>query len=215
MSQMHGCFISFEGGEGSGKSTQIKLLADILGSNKIDVVLTREPGGSKGAEEIRELLVKGESGRWDGITELLLLYAARRDHVERIIKPAIKAGKWVLCDRFSDSTMAYQGYGYELGREKILKVHEASLGEFQPDLTMIIDIPVDIGLKRALSRRDGEDRYESMDISFHQRMRNGYIDIAKSDPSRVKVVDGAGTINQVNERLYAQLKTFAPVLEVS
>lgn len=213
MQNFAGKFISFEGGEGSGKSTQIKRLCNYLKSKNKDVIVSREPGGSPGGEEIRELLVKGDAGRWDGVTELLLLYAARRDHVERIIKPALKAGKWVLCDRFADSTMAYQGYGYELGRERILQVHEAALGDFNPDLTLIIDIPVDVGLKRALARRDGEDRYESMDISFHQRMRDGYIDIAKLSPERVQIVDGAGSIDDVYDLLLGKIEHFSSDIE--
>ncbi|MTI10047.1 dTMP kinase [Curvivirga aplysinae] len=214
MSIKPGRFISFEGGEGSGKSTQIKKIAAMIERNGIQVILSREPGGSKGGEEIRELLVTGDAGRWDGVTELLLLYAARNDHVEKIIKPAIAEGKWVLCDRFADSTMAYQGYGHELGRERIEQVHIASLGDFNPDLTIIIDIPVEVGLKRALARRDGEDRYENMDISFHQRMRDGYLDIANHAPDRVKVIDGNGEIDEVSERLQQQILATFPELEI-
>ncbi|WP_420547164.1 dTMP kinase [Curvivirga sp.] len=214
MSIKPGRFISFEGGEGSGKSTQIKKIAAMLARNGIEVILSREPGGSKGGEEIRELLVTGDAGRWDGVTELLLLYAARNDHVEKIIKPSIAEGKWVLCDRFADSTMAYQGYGHELGRERVEQVHKAALGDFNPDLTIIIDIPVEVGLKRALARRDGEDRYENMDISFHQRMRDGYLDIANHATNRVKVIDGNGEIDEVSKRLEQQLLTTFPELEI-
>lgn len=215
MSIKPGRFISFEGGEGSGKSTQIKNIAALLEKNGLEVLISREPGGSKGGEEIRELLVTGDAGRWDGVTELLLLYAARNDHVEKIIKPAIAAGKWVLCDRFADSTMAYQGYGHQLGRSRIEQVHDAALGDFNPDLTIIIDIPVEIGLKRALARRDGEDRYESMDISFHQRMRDGYLDIAEHAPNRVKVIDGSGSIEDVSSKLQGQLCEAFPEIKAS
>ncbi len=196
-----GLFITLEGGEGSGKSTQAKHLKLRLEQAGHAVVQTREPGGSEGAEDIRALLVTGEPSRWDGMTEALLLFAARHDHLERIIKPALKAGKVVLCDRFTDSTMAYQGYGHNLGRETIEKLNAVALDGFGPDLTLILDLPVDIGLSRAMSRGDGEQRYEDMDIAFHQRLRDGFLDIAKREPDRCKVVDASGSEEAVAEKI--------------
>ncbi|MEQ8736386.1 MAG: dTMP kinase [Rhodospirillaceae bacterium] len=196
-----GLFITLEGGEGSGKSTQAKHLKLRLEQAGHAVVQTREPGGSEGAEDIRALLVTGEPDRWDGMTEALLLFAARHDHLERIIKPALKAGKIVLCDRFTDSTMAYQGYGHNLGRETIEKLNAVALDGFGPDLTLILDLPVDTGLSRAMSRGDGEQRYEDMDIAFHQRLRDGFLDIAKREPDRCKVVDASGSEEDVAEKI--------------
>ncbi|MEQ9444992.1 MAG: dTMP kinase [Rhodospirillaceae bacterium] len=198
-----GLFITLEGGEGSGKSTQAKHLKLRLEQAGHAVVQTREPGGSEGAEDIRALIVTGEPDRWDGMTEALLLFAARHDHLERIIKPALKAGKIVLCDRFTDSTMAYQGYGHNLGRETFDKLNAVALDGFGPDLTLILDLPVEAGLSRAMSRGDGEQRYEDMDIAFHQRLRDGFLDIAKREPDRCKVVDASGSEEAVAERISA------------
>lgn len=197
-----GLFITLEGGEGSGKSTQGKLLRDALETSGQSVVLTREPGGSPGAEAIRNLLVTGDTDRWDGLTEALLLFAARRDHVERTIRPALADGVIVISDRFADSTMAYQGYGHNLDREKIDALYRLSLGDFQPDLTLILDIPVEQGLKRAVSRGGDEQRYENMDIAFHNRLRDGFMDIAQREPKRCKVVDASGTEDEVAARLH-------------
>jgi len=192
-----GRFITLEGGEGAGKSTQIRLLADALSACGIDVVLTREPGGSQGAEEIRALLVSGETGRWGPITEALLHTAARRDHLERTVWPALDAGRWVICDRFFDSTMAYQGYGLGLGRDLIAALQATALGDFRPDLTLILDLPVETGLFRANARRGGEDRYERMDLDFHRRLRDGFLDIAKREPTRCAVIDAAHPVESV------------------
>lgn len=191
-------FISFEGGEGSGKSTQIKLLGDWLKEKNIDVIMTREPGGSDGAEELRSLLLTGDTDRWDGMSELLILYAGRHDHVERVIKPALAKGTWVLCDRFADSTMAYQGYGHGLGHETITKVHDVALGSFAPDLTLLFDIPVDTGLKRAVARQGSEMRYEEMDRSFHDKLRDGYMEIAKNNADRCQIINADQTIEAVS-----------------
>jgi len=196
-----GLFITLEGGEGSGKSTQGKLLRTAIEKMGQSVVLTREPGGSPGAEAIRNLLVTGDTDRWDGLTEALLLFAARRDHVERTIKPALADGAIVISDRFADSTMAYQGYGHNLDREKIDHLYRLALGNFLPDLTLILDIPAEEGLKRAVSRGGDEQRYENMDIAFHNRLRDGFMDIAKRDPQRCKVVDASGSEDEVAARL--------------
>ena len=193
-----GRFITFEGGEGAGKSTQLKLLAAALAGQGRDVLPTREPGGATGAEEIRKLLVSGEPGRWDGVTEALLHFAARRDHLTRTVWPALDAGRWVVSDRFADSTMAYQGYGHGLGRELIERLYGVTVGDFAPDLTLILDIPPGTGVARAHSRRDGEDRYERMDLGFHERLREGFLDIASREPGRCVVIDACGTVEQVH-----------------
>lgn len=192
-----GRFITLEGGEGAGKTTQIRLLADALIACGRKVVLTREPGGSPGAEEIRALLVSGETGRWGPVTEALLHTAARRDHLERTVWPALEAGHWVICDRFFDSTMAYQGYGLGLGRELIATLQGAALGDFKPDLTLILDLPVEDGLARAAARRGGEDRYERMDIAFHRRLRDGFLEIAVLEPERCVVIDATHPVETV------------------
>ncbi|ALJ35334.1 dTMP kinase [Azospirillum brasilense] len=192
-----GRFITLEGGEGAGKTTQIRLLADALIGWGKRVVLTREPGGSPGAEEIRGLLVSGETGRWGPVTEALLHTAARRDHLERTVWPALEAGHWVICDRFFDSTMAYQGYGLGLGRDLVAALQATALGDFRPDLTLILDLPVEDGLARAAARRGGEDRYERMDVAFHHRLRDGFLDIAAREPERCVVVDAGHPVETV------------------
>lgn len=187
-------FITLEGGEGAGKSTQIARLADALRLAGIDVVTTREPGGSPGADAIRRLLVEGEPGRWDGETEALLHFAARRDHLVRTVWPALAAGTWVLCDRFADSTMAYQGYGHGLDHKVINTLYGLAVGDFSPDLTLILDLPAATGLARAAARHGAsdeavEDRYERMEIAFHERLRDGFLAIAHAEPQRCAVVD--------------------------
>ncbi len=196
-------FITFEGGEGSGKSTQVKRLADVLGVAGIDVVTTREPGGAPGAEEIRNLLVNGDVGRWTPMTEALLNYAARLEHMERTVRPALEAGKWVISDRFADSTTAYQGYGHGLDGENIARLHRLVLGDFKPDLTIILDIDLDTGLARAASRGNGEDRYERMGRDFHERLRKGFLEIAEKEPQRCAIIDGAGDIEAVAAQVCA------------
>lgn len=196
-----GRFITLEGGEGAGKSTQIRLLAEALRACGLEVVVTREPGGSKGAEEIRALLVSGETGRWGPVTEVLLHTAARRDHLERTVWPALEAGTWVICDRFFDSTVAYQGYGLGLGAEYVAQVQRVALGDFRPDLTLILDIPPEAGLRRAAVRHGGEDRYERMDVAFHHRLRDGFRAIADAEPGRCAVIDAAATIETVQARI--------------
>ncbi|MEC8116620.1 MAG: dTMP kinase, partial [Pseudomonadota bacterium] len=171
-----GRFITLEGGEGAGKSTQVAALAEALRARGHEVVTTREPGGSDGAEEIRRLLVTGPTDRWDPLSEVLLLYAARRDHWRHLIAPALARGAWVISDRFADSTMAYQGYGLGLAREIIRRIHRVTLEGVAPDLTLVLDLPVLTGIERSLRRLEqtagiAEDRYEQMDIDFHERMR--------------------------------------------
>jgi dTMP kinase len=186
-------FISLEGGEGAGKSTQIKMLTDWLEGQAVKVCTTREPGGSPGAEEIRDLLVKGDGDRWASMTEALLMAASRAEHVERRVKPALAEGEWVLCDRFLDSSVAYQGAGRGLGMEKVRDLQTMALGDFLPDLTIILDLPVDVGLGRAISREgakaDSEDRFEKLDTKFHEELRAAYLKIAASEPDRCIVFD--------------------------
>jgi dTMP kinase len=192
MTKKRGRFITFEGGEGAGKSTQARRLAAGLQKRGISCVTTREPGGSPGAEEIRNLLVHGEPGRWDALTEALLLYAARADHVTRTIKPALAQGQWVLCDRFSDSSYAYQGAGRGLDRETVRRIESVAIDDFKPDLTLILDLSAEVGLKRADVRASAESRFEKFDIEFHERLRQAFLDIAKRAPDRCRVID-AGT----------------------
>jgi dTMP kinase len=192
-------FITFEGGEGAGKSTQMRRLGEAMRQAGESVVLTREPGGSEGAEEIRRLLVGGAVRRWEPMTEVLLHYAARRDHVERTIRPALDAGSWVLCDRFADSTLAYQGYGQGVDLEWIRTLHRHVLGTLQPTLTLILDLPVDEGLSRAHSRGGSasEDRYERMGREFHERLRAGFLAIAGGDAKRCVVIDATRPVEEV------------------
>lgn len=196
-----GRFITFEGGEGAGKSTQIALLAESLRAAGLAVATTREPGGSAGAEEIRKLLVSGEPGRWDATTEAMLHFAARRDHVEKVIKPALAEGRWVLCDRFADSTLAYQGHAGGLGGLAIEQLYQIALDGFAPDLTLILDLPVALGLERAANRRDGEDRYERMGATFHDKLRRGFLEIARAAPERCVVIDADGDVAAIAARI--------------
>lgn len=199
---MTGRFITLEGGEGTGKSTQIRRLAASLEKRGIAVLCTREPGGSPGAEEIRKLMVEGEPGRWNPVTETLLAYAARSDHVARTIGPALHAGKWVISDRFSDSTFAYQGVGRGLARETIRRIDSAVLDDFAPDLTLILDLDVGIGLKRALARGAAETRFEKFGIEFHEKLRQAFLDIAKRSPERCRLIDASGSEDQVAEAIF-------------
>jgi dTMP kinase len=198
---MLGKFITFEGGEGGGKSTQSKLLVAAIKENGIQVMHTREPGGTDGAEAIRELLVTGEINKWDAITETFLHLAARRDHVEKMIRPALEAGTFIVCDRFSDSTMAYQGYGHGLGRPFIAKLQNMTIGTFEPDLTIILDVTTDLGMRRAGARSSREDRYEKMGIEFHEQVRKGFRDTAKQEPARCVVLEANDTIENIHRQI--------------
>jgi dTMP kinase len=202
-----GRFITFEGGEGAGKSTQARRIEAWLAARGIDTVLTREPGGSPGAEAIRALLVTGDGGRWNPTTETLLHFAARADHVARTIEPALRAGRWVVCDRFVDSTIAYQGYGQGVDRGFIAALAQGVLGSLRPDLTLLLDLPVASGLARAASRRDGENRYEMMDEDFHERLRRGFHDIAASDPARCVIIDATPDPDTVHRQIVTVIET--------
>lgn len=202
---MKGHFISFEGGEGSGKTTQIKILEQYLYQFGICSIITREPGGTPGGEDIRTLLKNGDIHRWDGLSEALLLYAARHDHTEKIIKPALEKGLWVLCDRFSDSSFAYQGFGRQLGLERLEALHHLVLGNFFPDLTFILDIDPRESYERILKRRQrtlqAEDRFDDLEITFHQRVYKGYQAIAEKYAHRCQLIPGHLSIDKVQEKI--------------
>ncbi len=198
-----GRFITFEGGEGSGKTTQVQRLAVRLAPLSAEVVTTREPGGSPGAEELRNLLVRGEAERWSPLSETLILYAARADHLERIIRPALARGAWVICDRFADSTRAYQGAGGGVSPEMIQRLEGDVLGAEVPDLTLFLDLPVEQGLARAGRRGGGEARFEAKDLAFHQRLRAGFQAIVDAEPDRCRRIDAAADPDAVAEAVWA------------
>jgi dTMP kinase len=196
-----GRFITLEGGEGAGKSTQIGLLAAFLRGQGREVLTSREPGGSPGAEMIRKLLVEGPSDAWDGPTEALLMFAARRDHLVRTVWPALERGAWVISDRFADSTRAYQGHGHGLPMERIEALYKVAVGDFAPDLTLILDLPVDIGLARAAQRRGIETRFEGLGAGFHERVRAGFRAIAAAEPKRCALIDASGDVDSVHRAI--------------
>ncbi|MGH6934106.1 MAG: dTMP kinase [Dongiaceae bacterium] len=206
MSQRVGRFITLEGGEGAGKSTQLRLLAEWLRGQGLQVVQTREPGGSPGAERIRELLVNGGTDRWTPLTETLLHYAARSEHIARTIRPALAAGQWVVSDRFADSTLAYQGFGQGVAASFIEELRRKVAGDVWPDLTIVMDLPVEEGLRRANSRKGGEMRYEKMEIEFHQRLRQGFLEIAQLDSKRCAVIDATADVDQVQAVIRAMVR---------
>lgn len=197
-----GRFITIEGGEGAGKSTQLGLLAARLKLEvkNAGVVETREPNGP-----IRNLLVQGDRS-WTPMAEALLHFAARAEHLEETVRPSLSEGLWVLCDRFADSTMAYQGYAQELGRETVEALYDMVVGELKPDLTLILDIPVAIGLDRAMRRDIAETRYERMGRTFHETLRTAFHDIAAREPERCVLIDANGPVETVHETIWAAVK---------
>ena len=197
-------FISFEGIDGSGKSTQARLLAEALRAEGRDVVLTREPGGSDGAEAIRRLLVEGGTDRWSAETEILLFNAARRDHLERTILPALAAGKTVITDRFADSTRVYQGATRGDLSDTVEALHSLMIG-IEPDRTFVIDIPPAEGLARGAARGGVEDRFESMGLPFQEKLRAGFATLAAAHPDRFRVIDGSGAPDAVAARVRTAL----------
>jgi dTMP kinase len=201
-----GRFITLEGGEGAGKSTQIARLKSWLEGRGHRVTATREPGGSPGAEMIRKLLVEGPVERWDGTTEALLHFAARREHLRSTVWPALKRGDWVVSDRFADSTLAYQGYGHGIERRIFEQLYGVAVGAFRPDLTVILDLPVETGLQRAAARRGSETRYESLPMDFHRRVRAGFLDIAKGEPKRCIVIDATGEVDAIAKAIADAVK---------
>lgn len=209
---MSAYFISLEGGEGSGKTTQVTLLKSAFEKAGIAAVFTREPGGGPGAEAIRELLLTGAGDKWSSITETLLFQAARTEHVERVIRPALARGEVVVCDRFVDSTIVYQGKARGLGADYIRALHLLTLGDFKPDLTLYIDIAPETGLKRAGERKGTETRFESLDLQFHESVRAGFLALAKAEPQRVVKIDGAQSKETVHAAICAQIKQLGVAL---
>ncbi len=195
-------FITFEGGEGSGKSTQIKILRNKL-SKRHKVIITREPGGTKEAELIRNLLVKGKSNKWSGTTEVLLNFTARKDHVDKIILPSLKKNMWVLCDRFYDSTLAYQGYGRNVSEDLIKNLNKSLINNLKPKITFLFDIDPKVGLKRSKKRNNNELRYENMPLSYHKKIRNAYLDIAKKNKKRIKIIDASLDEDSISEIIWS------------
>jgi dTMP kinase len=197
-----GLFISLEGIDGSGKSTQAQLLAEALRQAGHDVLLTREPGGSPGAEEIRALVLQGDPDRWSAETEILLFTAARRDHMERVIQPALEAGQIVICDRFADSTRMYQGLSRGDLRKLVDDLHDLMIGR-EPDLTVLIDMDPTAGLARAKGRQGVEERFEDFGLSLQERMRAGYLELAEAAPERFRVIDGGRDMDAVARDVFA------------
>lgn len=198
-----GRFITFEGGEGAGKTTQVRRLAERLAVRGVETVVTREPGGSPGAEQLRDLLVRGSVDRWSPTAETLILYAAREDHLQRLIRPALARGAWVLCDRFADSTRAYQGAAGGADVRLIADLERAVIGDTQPDLTVLLDVPVELGLGRAHSRGGAETRFEDKGAAFHMRLRDAYLAIAAAEPARCVVIDSSRTPDEVAAQLWS------------
>ena len=197
-------FISFEGGEGSGKSTQIKLLAKKLAKYG-DVITTREPGGTIEAEIIRNLLVRGKKNKWSGVVETLLLYAARKDHIDKVIVPNLKNNKWVLCDRFKESTIVYQGYGKNVDIKLIKKLDKLITDNLTPSLTFILDIDPKIGLKRSIRKANTETRYEKMSLSFHNKIRKAFKKIANTNKRNFKLINANQDIDIIKDIIWNEV----------
>jgi len=203
-----GRFISFEGGEGAGKSTQIKLLAEKLAGAKVRTIVTREPGGSPGAEIIRHLVLSGVGKLLGPEAETLLFAAARDDHVHTVIEPALKQGIWVLCDRFSDSTRVYQGILGKVSPAILSAMQRVTIGDLKPDLTVILDVPVEVGLRRAAERRGAgaADRFEAEGIKFHRELRDAYRRIAAAEPQRCLLIDATAEPDMVAANIWSALR---------
>lgn len=199
-----GRFITLEGGEGAGKSTQLKLLAQSFAAAGVGAITTREPGGSTGGEAIRNLVVTGTADRWHPTTESLLFMAARFDHLEAKIKPALAAGQWVLCDRFYDSTYIYQGIAKNVGTAWLDQIYRQLFANAAPDLTLLLDLPPSVGLARTDKRGNVvESRFEQMDIAFHERLRSGFLELAAANPVRIQTVDATQDATSVHKAIIA------------
>ncbi len=207
---MRGRFITLEGSEGSGKSTNLAFIHHYLQQSGIEVVLTREPGGTPLGEAVRELLLDHRYSAMSGDTELLLMFAARAQHLNELILPALQAGKWVLCDRFTDATYAYQGAGRGIDNERIAQLETWVQGELRPDLTFFLDLPVAQGLARA-GERSTPDRFEREQIDFFERVRQGYLELAGRAPQRYRVVDASLSLDEVQSQLKALLDAYLNV----
>ncbi|MCH2546052.1 MAG: dTMP kinase [Alphaproteobacteria bacterium] len=199
---MSGHFITIEGGEGSGKTTQIRLLMDAFSHTSIATFSTREPGGTESAEILRNLLLQGDENKWDAISETLLFYAARREHMVHVVWPAMKEGTTVICDRFHDSTRAYQGFAKCLGDDFVMQLHRLVIGNFLPDLTLWLDINAEKGLERAISRPDEKElRFESIQDGFHDRVRLGFETLAENESKRIVRINANHSITKVHEAI--------------
>ena len=198
-------FITFEGGEGSGKSTQIKLLANKIAKTS-SVCLTREPGGTASAEEIRKLLVRGSADKWSSVSELLLLFAARKDHIDKLILPALNSNKWVLCDRFIDSTYVYQGMCGKTSLDVIKTMEKIVIGQFKPVLTFLINIDPKIGIQRSKRPGNKDLRYENMDIKFHNKVYKSYLKLAALNKRRIVMIDGSKSILDIENDIWNKVK---------
>ncbi|MGB0342023.1 MAG: dTMP kinase [Parvibaculales bacterium] len=201
---MRGKFITFEGGEGGGKTTQATRLAGYLRGKGLDVIETREPGGTRQGEDLRDLLVQGDPDRWSPLSELLLMTAARKEHVDRLIEPALQAGKWVICDRFADSTLAYQGIAGGLGLEMTRSLQNQAIGDTLPDITFLLDMPPEAGLQRA-EKRGGAARFEKKGASFHQTLRDGFLALSNEEPDRIVIIDGADSFERVSGHIQQEI----------
>jgi len=199
-------FITFEGGEGSGKSSQINILKSKLIDKGIDVVCTREPGGTPSAEILRELVTTGEVNKWEPMTEALLMFASRYEHTKNLIIPSLENGKWVLCDRFYHSTYAYQGLGHGLGLEAMEALKKISIGEIEPDLVFFLDIDPMEGIKRTMGRHTNEDRFEKMDISFHTKLRNAFLGFSKTYSEHSVVINASQEINKISDIIFEEIE---------
>ena len=195
---MNNLFITFEGGDGSGKSTQVNLLKDYLDNLNFETIKTREPGGTPSAEILRDLLTTGELEKWTPMSEALLMWASRYEHLIQVIEPALNSGKNVICDRFYDSTYAYQGVAHNLGIDKMKKLKKIIIGDIEPDVTFVLDIDPKLGLKRSLDRSNQENRFESYNIDFHNKIRSAFLEIAKKNKNRCVVVDASLNEQEIN-----------------
>ena len=207
-----GQFISFEGGEGAGKTTQAEKLVAALDAAGIEAVLTREPGGTYGAERIRDLVLEGTSDRWSGMTELLLMYAARLDHVEKLIRPALERGAWVVSDRFADSSLAYQGIARGLGETKVTALHDVVMDGFAPDLTILFDIDPVMAQRRVETRGEALTRFDGESMEFHNSLRDAFRKIAGDNPERVVTVDAVGPKERITTQVFAAIAKRYPDL---
>jgi dTMP kinase len=205
-----GIFITVEGIDGTGKSTQLRLLADWLRRQGYKLLLTREPGGTRVGEQIRKILLDSRNSELSSLTELLLMYAARQQHLEEVVRPALNRGEIVLSDRFNDASLAYQGYGRQLGKSPIRLLDGLVCGGTEPDLTLILDVPVRTALARASKRdgRRGQQRFESQGLRFHDRVRKGYLKIAEDQPRRVQVIRASDPVQAVRDRIREAVDRF-------
>ncbi len=201
---MRGSFISFEGIEGSGKSTQLNFAIEYLQTKDIEVIQTREPGGTLVGEKIRGVLLDNQLPSMYMDTELMLMFAARIEHVRKVIQPALEAGKWVVCDRFYDATYAYQGYGRDIDLKRIDALKDFSIGALSPDLTLLLDVSLEVSMDR-VTKRGNKDRFENEKIDFYKKVREGYLQIAKNNPSRVATIDANCSIDEVQQAIRIQL----------